>query len=662
MATKKKMLQAAAGSAGGAGLDITEVFSTYLYAGTSAEHTITNGIDLAGEGGMIWGKIRSSTDQHWIVDSERGTGSNSNYKYVMPNLTTAELDFANRSVSSFNSNGFTLQNGTDKQFNESGQDYASWTFRKAPKFVDVVTYTGDGNASRAIAHSLESAPGFIMVKRTDSADDWVCYHKNILGADNVNAWQYTLTLNGTNAKYHAEGGQGAAWGGQNPDDTNFYVDDFLSKMNESGATYVAYLFAHNDGDGGFGPDNSDIIKCGSYTGNASNSAGPIIDLGFEPQWVMIKSVDSAYDWFMADTMRGWTATHPDDDNLLRANTSGAETANTEIGLVNSTGFQIMGGGAEINGNGQTYIYMAIRRGPLAAPTAGTDVFAVDALQSPSTSPAFQSGFPVDLALVRNVGTTYDWYVKDRLRGTPNLKTNSTDAEVSWFSNADFDYMDGWYDSGTNTSFYSWMWKRAPGYFDVVAYSGNGTGNRGVTHNLGVQPELLIFKTRSLTSGATNWRVTTPDIFPNGLRLNSSGAIQTGVSAFSGCSNPSSTQFFVANADEVNLSGQTYIAYLFSTLAGVSKVGSVSHTSGSATNVDCGFTSGARFILLKVTDSSGSWFVYDTARGIVAGNDARLKLDSTAAENTGNDDIDPLSSGFTITSTVSTGSYIFYAIA
>jgi hypothetical protein len=89
---------------------------------------------------------------------------------------------------------------------------------------------------------------------------------------------------------------------------------------------------------------------------------------------------------------------------------------------------------------------------------------------------------------------------------------------------------------------------------------------------------------------------------------------------------------------------------------------VSHTSGSATDVDCGFTSGARFILLKVTDSSGSWFVYDTTRGIVAGNDARLKLDSTAAENTGNDDIDPLSSGFTITSTVSTGNYIFYAIA
>ena len=624
-------------------LDITDVFSTYLWSGTGATQTITNGIDLAGEGGLVWAKSRNNAYKHSLYDTERGTTKN-----LSTNSTAAEV--VETGVTSFNSSGFNI--GSWAGINSSGDDVASWTFRKAPKFFDVVTFTGTASVQN-ISHNLGSVPGMIIVKRLDSSSfNWQIYHRN----SNATPEDYRLEFTTGAAQLNT-----GVWGGTAPTDTHFTVG-VNGDSNGSGGSLVAYLFAHNDGDGGFGPDGSDIIKCGSYTGNASNSAGPIIDLGFEPQWVMIKSVDSAYDWFMADTMRGWTATHPDDDNLLRANTSGAETANTEIGLVNSTGFQIMGGGAEINGNGQTYIYMAIRRGPLAAPTAGTDVFAVDALQSPSTSPAFQSGFPVDLALVRNVGTTYDWYVKDRLRGTPNLKTNSTDAEVSWFSNADFDYMDGWYDSGTNTSFYSWMWKRAPGYFDVVAYSGNGTGNRGVTHNLGVQPELLIFKTRSLTSGATNWRVTTPDIFPNGLRLNSSGAIQTGVSAFSGCSNPSSTQFFVANADEVNLSGQTYIAYLFSTLAGVSKVGSVSHTSGSATNVDCGFTSGARFILLKVTDSSGSWFVYDTARGIVAGNDARLKLDSTAAENTGNDDIDPLSSGFTITSTVSTGSYIFYAIA
>ncbi len=115
-------------------------------------------------------------------------------------------------------------------------------------------------------------------------------------------------------------------------------------------------------------------------------------------------------------------------------------------------------------------------------------------------------------------------------------------------------------------------------------------------------------------------------------------------------------------NEVNISGQTLVAYLFATVAGVSKVGSFSHTSGQTQNIDCGFSSGARFVLVKQYGSTGSWFLYDTTRGIVAGNDPRIKLDDTSAQNTSNDDIDPLSSGFTLTTNFSGGDYIFYAIS
>ena len=58
MATKKKLLQAAAGSAGGAGLNVEDVFSTYLYEGNQSTKTITNNIDLSGEGGLVWIKNR----------------------------------------------------------------------------------------------------------------------------------------------------------------------------------------------------------------------------------------------------------------------------------------------------------------------------------------------------------------------------------------------------------------------------------------------------------------------------------------------------------------------------------------------------------------------------------------------------------------------------
>ncbi len=63
----KKMLMAAAGSAGGAGLDVDEVFSTFLYEGNNSAQTITNGIDLSGEGGLVWTKARDYGVGHTLV-------------------------------------------------------------------------------------------------------------------------------------------------------------------------------------------------------------------------------------------------------------------------------------------------------------------------------------------------------------------------------------------------------------------------------------------------------------------------------------------------------------------------------------------------------------------------------------------------------------------
>jgi hypothetical protein len=128
-------------------------------------------------------------------------------------------------------------------------------------------------------------------------------------------------------------------------------------------------------------------------------------------------------------------------------------------------------------------------------------------------------------------------------------------------------------------------------------------------------------------------------------------------------------FTVGTAASVNGSGDTYIAYLFATVAGVSKVGSYT-ADGNAQNIDCGFGSGAKFVLIKRSDSTGNWFILDTARGIVAGNDPLLELNSTSAQDSGYDNMDPYNAGFTITAyggtspylNISGATYIFYAIA
>ena len=166
MATKKKMLQAAAGNAGGEALNVEDVFSTYLYTGNSSTQTITNGIDLAGEGGLVWIKDRSSaSNYHSLNDTERGTT-----KYLSSNRTDAE---GTGDLTAFNSNGFDVRYQQTGYINESGGNLASWTFRKAPKFFDVVTYTGDGNDNRTVSHNLGSTPGMVIVKRTSGADSWM---------------------------------------------------------------------------------------------------------------------------------------------------------------------------------------------------------------------------------------------------------------------------------------------------------------------------------------------------------------------------------------------------------------------------------------------------------------------------------------------------------
>jgi hypothetical protein len=126
-------------------------------------------------------------------------------------------------------------------------------------------------------------------------------------------------------------------------------------------------------------------------------------------------------------------------------------------------------------------------------------------------------------------------------------------------------------------------------------------------------------------------------------------------------------FSVGTNADVNTSAANYVAYLFATCPGVSKVGSYTGT-GTTLQINCGFTGGARFVLIKRTDSTGDWYVWDTARGIIAGNDPYLLLNSTAAEVTSTDYVDTFSSGFEISSTApaainaSGGTFIFLAIA
>ena len=650
MATKKKMLQAAAGQAGGASLDITEVFSTYLYDGTGSAQTITNDIDLAGEGGLVWVKERTAGgNRHGLYDTERGTG-----KEISSNLTDAQRTVT-QTLTSFNNNGFSI--GTDSTVSDNGRDFASWTFRKAPKFFDVVTWSGNGTAGRAISHDLGSVPGMIVVKNLTTSgsgfSDWRVWHRSESSK--------TATLNTTAAFSTTDAASKFGNGSSvvQPTSTEFTVAADYD-VNRSGETYVAYVFAHNDGDGGFGPTgDQDIIKCGSYTGDGGAGTTEV-NLGFEPQWILVKASSAVDNGFVIDNMRGW-ATHNNtaNDAYLLPNATNAESTGGFLDIT-STGFKTTLY-TNVNVSGREYIYMAIRRGPLAPPEDATEVFDV---QKDFLSAYSSAGNPVDMVLGRSTSTTQNWRNFARMIGGNFLVPNLTNAEASlpagevkWDSNS------GFYQETNGTPNIWHQWKRAPGFFDVVAYTGTGVGGRTVSHNLGVVPEMIWTKAREST-GDNGWVVYHKDSPSKRYNLETTGS--------SNATNYASlTSTSITLSDNTTNNTVNYISYLFASLDGISKVGSYTgngSSMGDTQTIDCGFSSGARFVLIKRTSGTGEWFVFDTERGIVAGSDAYITLHSTAIQVSGGDYIDPHSSGFTVvqhpaTETNTLGeTYMFYAIA
>ena len=88
----------------------------------TSTNQITTGANLS-EGGLIWVKVRSTSDSHGLFDTIRGP---SNYLYS--NATSANEEYVGTGVVSFDDDGFTLE-GSGSITNRSGGQYMSWSFR-----------------------------------------------------------------------------------------------------------------------------------------------------------------------------------------------------------------------------------------------------------------------------------------------------------------------------------------------------------------------------------------------------------------------------------------------------------------------------------------------------------------------------------------------------
>tara|TARA_B100001093_G_scaffold366403_1_gene351170 strand:- start:26 stop:1672 length:1647 start_codon:yes stop_codon:yes gene_type:complete len=324
---------------------MSDIFSTTLYTGTGSSLAINNGINLASDGGLVWTKRRSSANSNWFLDSVRGGN-----QILRSNTAEGQFTSSGLEITSFNSNGYTL--GTAGDINSSSQNDVSWTWKKTANFFDIVTYTGTGSAQN-ISHNLGSVPGMIIVKCTSHASlDWLVYHR---GADGSAPEDYGFLLNGNYARQDSSG----YWNDTAPTSSVFSVGT-NGNVNTNGNSYVAYLFAHN----------STSISCGSYTGNGS-ATGPVVTTGFQPQWLMFKCTSNADDWVIVDAQRGIDPAG--NDIFLKPNTTGADYGFLDAISVSSTGFNVTGTDNVVNGNGRTYIYMAIAANAAGSLTWPTEV-------------------------------------------------------------------------------------------------------------------------------------------------------------------------------------------------------------------------------------------------------------------------------------------------
>tara|TARA_Y100001970_G_scaffold262221_1_gene346213 strand:- start:35 stop:2641 length:2607 start_codon:yes stop_codon:yes gene_type:complete len=831
---------------------IDDVFSTFLYEGTGSAQSINNGIDLSGEGGLVWTKVRNQSWNNSLLDTVRG-GS----KILRSNLSNAESDYSGM-ITSFNNNGYTL--GSDASTGtvnySSSENYASWSFRKAPGFCDIIEFSGTGSA-QTINHNLGCIPGLILIKRTDDSANWSVYHRDLGNTKR-------LILNETDAANTAT----TLWDSTSPTATTFRVGPW-SDHNASGSTNIAYLFAGgestaatarsvdfdgsddylsigtssdftlstndftveaffkstastnseignyssiitmglpfqlywhdkrfrcwvqdgssyviNGSDGNFEtgansaptntwhhvavtrtgntfrlflngilkatatnsvsiPNPSDptgigrfnpnsnlyaigqisnlrfvngtalytssfrpptepltnitntkllccnnssttgstvtpgtitangsptassdspfddpagfvfgesgsenVIKCGSYVG--TGSAGLEVNLGWEPQWVMIKNASTAKSWQLLDSIRGIVTGGMEAE--MQADQSSAEHTGADRIDLTSTGFKVKTTSPIYNGDGDTYIFMCLRRSDGYVgkpPELGTDVFNV--IAADTTPPAFNANFAVDYAIYKTKNQSADWFTTSRLTAHKNLKTNATDAEVDGGGSSWFAYNDGFSASnGFSSNRIGWLWKRHAG-FDVVAYEGDevSTNDRVIRHSLGKIPEMIWVKNRTINyswdvyhkgmNGGTNpWNY--------GMHLNETGAESADSSVWNNTA-PTSLGFTVGSSHTVNRDGSNFIAMLFASVDGISKVGSFVGSDSDQT-ITTGFQ--PRFVIIKQTSGSfASWYVLDTTRGWGSGNDNWLLLNENQAQSSNNVGA-PTSTGFTVT--------------
>jgi hypothetical protein len=335
--------------------DPSAYFHTQLYNGNGSSQSITNDANAGDfKPDWLWTKSRNDAFDHITRDSSRGVS-----KRLITHSTAAE-DSAS-GTTSFDTDGFTLD--STNTVNKSTDNYVAWQWKanggttanntsgdigtsvvqaNTTAGFSIVLYTGNNTGGSTVGHGLGGVPEWIIAKSRAADKPWVVYHVSMGNTKSIK-------LNANNAAAT----DSSAWTNTTPSSTTFSLGN--GDSNHTG-TMVAYCFRSIQG----------YSKFGSYTGNG-NADGPFVYTGFAPAWIMFKRIDGGtQNWFILDNKRD-DGMNPRNSYIM-PNQSNAEDANNSTVDTDflSNGFKLRATTGAMNGNNETFIYMAFAEHPFVS--------------------------------------------------------------------------------------------------------------------------------------------------------------------------------------------------------------------------------------------------------------------------------------------------------
>ena len=652
--------------------ELAASFSARTYVGTGT------GLNVLGVGfqpDLLWTKDSGRTYDHMVFDSVRGPSTNLDFIYT--NHISANNSGSANYVASLNSDGFTV--GSENYTGANNEEYVSYSWKandeqsvntegtidsvvsvNANAGFSIVKYTGTGS-NATVGHGLSATPTFILVKNLTSTSAWAVFQTS------MGATKY-MELNDQTAMSTASN----VWNDTAPTATTVSIGTW-GPVNTSTNEHIMYCFH----------DVTGFSKFGSYTGDGL--AGKAITVGFQPDWVLIKSTVGSDNWRLYDNIRGITA-----GGYLEPNNSDTDnTSNAPALTTTSTGWEITSGGVSIGDNvsPNLYTYYAFRNNTAMNTTLEASFNIITYEGNGTAARAITGlGFSPDLVWMKGRSQVDNQYWQDSVRTAPvRVYSNSDVVEYAPATNRFTSFNSDGFTIGSDSSvnldtetYVAWCWKAGQTWnsnsagsissvtsantangFSVIKYHGDSASSATIGHGLSSAPELIITKARDFAGGwPTQYNDGSTAFY--GLRLNENGANDAANgNVFYANTAPTASVYTVGDGDEVN-DDYDYIAYCFHSVAGFSKIGS--YTGNSSTQAITGLGFKPDFVMLKETDGIDSWEVFDSLRG--ATSVLYPNGDNVEGTNSGVTSFD--SDGFTLGSATSANesgkTYIYMSFA